>query len=71
MELCGEQSQPVFYGAFGEKEINGYLRGTRCLYQVSSFFLENSLQMDDTLSYYLNTFSDGVYRIFALILQIF
>ena len=31
MKLYGEQSQPVFYGAFGENEINGYLRGTRCL----------------------------------------
>ena len=32
MELYGGQGQPVFYGAFGEKEINRYLRGRRCLY---------------------------------------
>ena len=37
--------------------------------QVS--FLENSLQMGDTLSYYLNLFSDGVFRLFALVSLIF
>ena len=26
------EGQSVFYGAFGEKEINGYLRGRTCLY---------------------------------------
>ena len=40
MELHGEQGQPVFYGAFREKEINRYLNGRRWLYRIKFLFLK-------------------------------
>ena len=59
MELHGEQGQPVFYGAFRERN-QQIFEGEEMAISNQVSFLENSLQMGDTLSYYLNLFSDGV-----------